>query len=320
VKVLSSLLRVRVLPLVCAALFCAAAAPVHAQWGLWPADSLLAEGQLASAESMYYAVARQHPRDPYARAALGRYLAARGGVRAGTVLLEEAMFFGGDSSALARSLAPLYARLGDYGKLDSLRPAILSAAERRRVRWLVGRPPQASFRDSVIVLTYRPLGDGRGIGTVLLRIGKTEYPAVIDPRVAGLTLPSSARADVRSFGTEARVGIGVVDVVRIGGVVFNNVPASVGGPDEPVRIGFDVLAPYFPGFDPKNGMLTLRRVTRRSQARSGTHVPALFDSNGVRLLIGRRWQLTNSPDASMILASRAWMWDGRLGDVVLLNP
>ena len=64
------------------------AEPASAQWGVWVGDSLLAEGRLASAESAYYAAARARPRDPVARTALGKFLAARGGTRAGAVLLE----------------------------------------------------------------------------------------------------------------------------------------------------------------------------------------------------------------------------------------
>src|SRR5687768_17795840 len=128
------------------------ASPLSAQWGLWPADSLLAEGRLAAAESVYYAAVRQHPRDPLARAALGRFLAARGGTRAGAVLLEEAQFFGGDSAALARSLVPLYVRLGDYDALALLRPDVLSTVHRRRLRWLLADPPEARLRDTVVVL------------------------------------------------------------------------------------------------------------------------------------------------------------------------
>jgi hypothetical protein len=289
-----------------------------AQWGLWPADSLLAEGRLAAAESVYYAAARQHPRDPLARAALGRFLASRGGTRAGAVLLEEARFFGGDSAALARSLAPLYVRLGDYGALDSLRPDILSAAERRRARWLVAHPPEALLRDTVVVLSYRAMADGRGIGTVILRVGRTELPAVIDPRVSGLVLPSSARRDVRTFGAHGGKTLGVAETVRVGPVVFSQVPVVVGSPDEPVRIGFDVIAPYFPGFEPSKGIMTLRRVSRRARAPEGPRVPALYDSNGMRLLIGGRWELSSASGPSMLLGTRKWIWDWKLGDVVLV--
>src|SRR5690349_15138718 len=137
------------------------------QMGVWQADSLLAEGKLAAAESAYYAESRAKPRSPVARAALGKFIAARGGVRAGAVLIDEARFFGGDSAALARALVPLYVRLGDYKELARLTPNVLTAAERQRARWLATRPSEARLRDSVVLLSYRPIADGRGIGTVL---------------------------------------------------------------------------------------------------------------------------------------------------------
>src|SRR5687767_5354126 len=227
------------------------------QMGVWSADSLLAEGKLAAAESAYYAEARANPRNPIVRAALGKFLAARGGTRAGAVLIDEARFFGGDSAALARALVPLYVRLGDYRELAALRPNVLTPAERARARWLATRTPEARLRDSVVILTYRAIGDGRGLGTILVRVGKTEFPAIIDPRVSGLVMPSSARPDVRPFGAQGRNTLAVADTVRVGGVAFFYVPVLLGTPDETVRIGFDVLAPYFPGFDPSKGLLTL---------------------------------------------------------------
>jgi hypothetical protein len=296
----------------------ALASPLAAQWGLWPADSLLAEGRLAAAESAYYAAVRAHPRDPLARAALGRFLAARGGVRAGAVLLEEAQFFGGDSAALSRTLVPLYVRLGDYRALSELKPIVLTRAERQRAAWLSTRATEARLRDSVVILTYRPMGDGNGLGTVLLRFGRIELPAVIDPRVSGLVLPSTVRRSLRLFGTEGRGTLAVADSFRLGSVVFSNVPASIGTADEPVRIGFDVIAPYFPGFDPGKGILTLRRVNRRSPGPTGSRVPALYDDNGMRLLIGGKWQASSAAMPAMLLATRRWIWDWRLGDVVLL--
>jgi hypothetical protein len=292
--------------------------PAQAQWGEWPGDSLLAMGRLASAESAYYAAARTRPRDPTARTALGKFLAARGGTRAGAVLLEEAQFFGGDSIALARALVTLYERLGDYAAIDSLRPNVLTPSERRRARWLRERPPQASLRDTIVLLSYRPIADGQGFGTVLLRLGKTELPAVIDPRVSGLAVPATMRSELRTFGHERGNTVAVADALRIGGIVFSNVPASVGSPDDKVRLGFDVLSRYAPSFDPRRGMLVLRRVSRRAEPRAGLRVPALFDANGVRVLIGGHWQPTSAAMPAMLLATRAWIWDGKYGDIVLM--
>lgn len=291
--------------------------PVSAQWGFWQADSLLAEGRLAPAESAYYAGLRVAPRDPTRRAALGRFLAARGGVRAGAVLLEEAQFFGGDSAALARALVPLYLRLRDFRALYDLKPSVISSAERRRATWLVNRPSDARLRDTVVLLSYKPIGDGRGLGTVMLRFGRSEIAAVIDPRVSGIVVPSTFRGDIRAFGTEGPRTIGIADSLRIGTVTFTNVPAVMGNADETARVGFDVLGPYFPGFDPAKGMLTLRRVGRRSPPPAGSRIPALFDENGMRLLIGGRWQASDASMPAMLLATRRWIWDWKLGDVVL---
>lgn len=288
-----------------------------AQWGYWQADSLLAEGRLTSAESAYYAAARTAPRDPVKRAALGRFLAARGGVRAGAVLIEEAQFFGGDSAALSRALAPLYLRLRDFRALHELKPDVITGAEHRRAIWLANRPSEARLRDTVVLLSYRPIGDGRGLGTVMLRFGRSEVAAVIDPRVSGIVLPSTFRREVRTFGSEGPNAIGVADSMRIGTVTFTNVPATLGNADEAARVGFDVIAPYYPGFDPAKGMLTLRRVARRSPPPTGSRIPALFDENGMRLLIGNRWQATDASMTAMLLATRRWIWDWRLGDVVL---
>jgi len=169
-----------------------------------------------------------------------------------------------------------------------------------------------------VLLSYRPMADGQGMGTVLLRLGKTEVPAVIDPRVSGLVLPVTLRKELRTFGTDTRSTAAVADGARLGGIVFANIPATISGPDEKVKIGFDVLASYSPTFDPRRGVLVLRRVERRSQPQAGVRVPALFDGNGVRLLFGDRWQPSTAAMPSMLLATRAWMWDGRRGEVVLL--
>ena len=103
-----------------------APAPAVAQWGasVVQADSLLASGRVSTAESVYYATSSARPRDAVARAALGRYLASRGALRIGAVLLEEARLFGGDSTTIARTLAPIYGSLGDYRALADVLPRL----------------------------------------------------------------------------------------------------------------------------------------------------------------------------------------------------
>jgi hypothetical protein len=90
-----------------AVLFALAPTPSGAQIGVLPrseAESLIDAGRWAQAEEMLYAGARARPRDPIARARLGRYLAMKGALRPGLVLVEEAGEFG-LPSATVRALA-----------------------------------------------------------------------------------------------------------------------------------------------------------------------------------------------------------------------
>lgn len=91
------------------------ASSVHAQRAQLPrtrADVLLESGLWPQAEEAYYAQSRVRPRDPVARAELGRYLAMKGAVLPGTILIEEAMQFGLDSALGRRLLRPWNAVLG----------------------------------------------------------------------------------------------------------------------------------------------------------------------------------------------------------------
>ena len=58
------------------------------------AEALLDAGRWTEAEDLLYAQVRARPRDPLARARLGQYLAMRGALRPGLVLIEEAGEFG----------------------------------------------------------------------------------------------------------------------------------------------------------------------------------------------------------------------------------
>lgn len=81
----------------------------HAQRAQLPrtrADMLLESGLWPQAEEAFYAQSSARTRDPVARAALGRYLAMKGAVLPGTVLIEEAMQFGLDSALGQRLLRP----------------------------------------------------------------------------------------------------------------------------------------------------------------------------------------------------------------------
>ena len=70
------------------------------------ADSLLDEGRWAEAEAAFYQQSAIAPRDPIARAALGRYIAMKGAVKPGMVLIAEARKFGLDRRIAAELVAP----------------------------------------------------------------------------------------------------------------------------------------------------------------------------------------------------------------------
>jgi hypothetical protein len=71
------------------------------------AESLIDAGRWAEAEEMLYAGVRARPRDPIARARLGRYLAMKGALRPGLVLVEEAGEFGLPPAAVRALATPI---------------------------------------------------------------------------------------------------------------------------------------------------------------------------------------------------------------------
>ena len=248
---------------------------------------------------------------------LGQFIASRGGLRAGAVLFEEARQFGGDSAVVARALAPLYARLFDWPALASLEPSPLLPAERERAVWLSSHPTRLAFGDTVIRIQYRP-GRGGTLGTVLLRIGRAELAAAIDPATFGFVIPANLRAEVKMFGDSS--GRTAAVSARIGLLSLQNIPTTLANDGEAVRIGFDVLHPYSPTFNPGAGTITLHRPARRWRPGAGTRVPALYDSDGLRVLFNGAWTPSSASNAARLLTSRAWTWDARRGDVVLLTP
>ncbi|HKO16994.1 MAG TPA: hypothetical protein VJU87_12195 [Gemmatimonadaceae bacterium] len=296
-----------------------AAHPAQAQWGVWEADSLLAAGRVAQAESLYYAASSASPRDPGTRAALGRYLAARGALRIGAVLLEESRLFGGDTAAIARALAPIYSGLADYRALVTLPRSPLSPAERSRARWLVAHPRTLESPDSVVMLSYRPLGDGSGLGIVPLRIGDRRVDAILDARVTGLVLGGRASLwddAVRTFGSDSAGTVAATPELHLGGVTITNVPTRIDSASTSVRVGLDVLRRLAPTFDAPAGALLLRRSGQVAAATPGTRRPVLIDQTGMRVLLDGHWQPATAHGVALLLESRRWTLDPRRGDLV----
>lgn len=301
-----------------------------AQWGtsVVQADSLLASGRVSTAESAYYATSSARPRDAVARAALGRYLASRGALRPGAILLEEARLFGGDSVSIARSLAPIYGSLGDYRALAVLPASPLSAAEQSRTRWLVSHAPVLEFPDSTAALPYKPITDGLGIGTVSIGIGDRAVDAIVDASVTGVVLrgrQARRRSGLRVFGDDSSGVVAVVSELHLGDVVLSNVPArletdtarAAQGRRSGVFVGLDVLRRLAPTFDPVADTITLRRSGQIGQATAGTRAPMLLDAQGLRILVDGRWESPASRATAQLLSTRRWILDAKRGAIII---
>ena len=305
-------------------------APVVAQWGtsVVQADSLLASGRVSTAESAYYATSSARPRDAVARAALGRYLASRGALRIGAVLLEEARLFGGDSGSIARSLAPIYGSLGDYRALVVLPASPLSPAERSRARWRVSPAPVLEFPGSVAKLPYKPITDGSGIGLVSIGIGDRAVDAVVDASVSGVVIrgrQARRRTGLRVFGEDSSGIVAVVSELHLGDVMLSNVPArletdTARGPQgrrSGAFVGLDVVRRLAPTFDPVSDTITLRRSGQIGQLTVGTRAPMLLEAQGLRILVDGRWENPTSRATAQLLSTRRWILDAKRGTIII---
>jgi hypothetical protein len=311
-------------------------------------DALLRRGDVGGAESMYYAAAARAPRDPAARLALGRYLAARGALRVGAVLLEEARFFGADTAVVARELAPVYGRLADYAALAALHRSPLGRAERDRAGWLRDHPPAVEGADSVTVALGAPPGDGT-VGTFRATVGTDTLTVAVDPGITGwlFAAPIDGAGTLRRFGsTDARGAPAVADV-RIGGLALTRVavrlaPAgsraaapgserrasgrrgrrSRGGASGPAptvaaRVGLDALGALAPTFDPAAGVLTLRRDGRVRRVR-GERTPLLLLGDSAYVPAdGRLVGLARATGGTLLPPGSRWTYDRRRGEIVV---
>lgn len=289
---------------------------------LTAADVALASGRLPRAESLYYLQASRRPRDPLSRAALGRYLAARGALRVGAVLLEEARMFGGDPGVIARDLASLYRELGDWNALARLPASPLSLPQREQARWLVSHPGTLAMPESVTV-AYRAPRDTGSLGEVTIRAGGRTLTATIDARRVGLVLDDALRSAEGVTLFEPRgVGDGVPAVVtelRIGDLALGHVAATIaplGGATRAV-IGLDLLRALAPRFDAPAGRLVLHRSGRVRRGAAGKRYPMLSEDDGVRVLLDGRFLRLGGRAMRERLLTRRWMLDARRGEFVL---
>ncbi|HEV7992070.1 MAG TPA: hypothetical protein VGP25_09610 [Gemmatimonadaceae bacterium] len=141
-------------------------------------DALIEAGRWTEAEEMLYGEVRLQPRDPMARARLGRYLAMKGALLPGLVLIEEAQQFG-LPAATARGLAAPFRSLLDLRRRES-----------------------AGARDSSLVVRA-PASAGSLLRFPVVRASRHDTVwADLVPRMIGLDSAS---------GTSPRVGIEVLE-------------------------------------------------------------------------------------------------------------
>jgi hypothetical protein len=282
-----------------------------------PADLAIARGQLDEAETQLFEASRVSPRDPVARGALGSFLAARGRLKVGAVLLEEARQFGGEARAIDERLAHIYGWLGSWDLVAALPGnAALDAPRRARAAYLARNPTSFTGPDSSAVL-LEP-NELAGLGRVAIEVGSVTLPADVDASIEGLVLPATTdmMGAVEFFGNEGGASLAVAHTMTIGRIALRNVPARL----EPVasaRVGLDVLARLTPAFDMTARTLTLHSGPAGSAR--GDELRILLTFPGVRIVA----RADAAPVALESAAGRAalrgarWTFDLKRGAVIV---
>ena len=284
------------------------------------ADTLLIAGRVFAAESLYYIAVRRGPRDPVARLALGRYLAQRGALKVGAVLMEEARFFGGDPTRVAVELAPVYQRLGEYNHLAALPASAVPFGERMRAEYLRDNPPAIAGPDSASVDYV--VNDSQLLGRVQLLIGADTVMATIDARTEGLVLDTSwaKRKELRRFGsrnTNIRDVNAVTPSMALGPFTFTNVPTRFAPQPGVARatIGLDLVGQLAPSFDPRTGKMLLRASGRVPTTFPGLRIATITNDHGVYVVKGETIFPLGHPDVQRYFRSSRWTLNPKRGEV-----
>ena len=286
------------------------------------ADTLLIAGRIFAAESLYYIAVRRGPRDPVARLALGRYLAQRGALKVGAVLMEEARYFGGDPARIALELAPVYVRLGEYNHLAALPASAVPYGERMRAEYLRDNRPGIAGPDSATV-DYQ-VSDSQLLGRVMLLIGADTVMATIDARAEGLVLDTAwaRRKELHRFGARTvatRDVDAVTPTVALGPYLFTNVPtrfATLHGAAK-ATIGLDLIGQLAPSFDPRRGKVVLRAGGRLPSTFPGLRIATLTNDRGVYVVKGETIFPLGHPDVQRYFRNSRWTLNPKRGEVLV---
>ena len=179
------------------------------------ADFLLDEGRWVEAEAQFYQQSTRMPRDPVARAALGRYLAMKGALRPGSVLIDEARKFGLDAATARALLEPMKAILewrADAAAFSRDSTLTIRASRDPDVLFRIGLPrtdrngraEPSSNADELIWhdVVDRPIGLD-SLGEAGKPIGFDVFEALvpsIDVREEEMTLHANSRSALSAVG------------------------------------------------------------------------------------------------------------------------
>jgi hypothetical protein len=276
-------------------------------------------GDIDAMERRLYEASRRAPRNGATRAALGAWLASRGQLKSGAVLLEEARLFGGDAIAIAARLQHIYTWLRDWESLAALPSSQLSPGEKARAAALTDRPTSVAGADSTVV-PFTLVGVG-ALGRLPLILGTDTVWVEVDPQEEGIVLPGLRRGAglVDILGEDRRGALGILQACVVGALTLRNVPvrldASLGVGR--ARMGFDVFAMLAPTVNVREGTVTLRRAGRVSERPAATGLPFLLGFPGVRLAVraGEAPVPIASPAGRVALGGYSWTVDLRRGVV-----
>lgn len=274
-------------------------------------------GDIDAIERRLYEASRRAPRDAVTRAALGEWLASRGQLKSGAILLEEARLFGGNAVTIATRLQHIYTWLRDWESLAALPSSQLSPGEKARAAALVDRPTRVVGSDSTVV-PFAPVEIG-ALGRLPLVLGMDTVWAELDPQEEGIVLPGMRRGAglVDIVGDDRRGVLGILQECTVGSLSLMNVPvridASLGA--DRARIGFDVFAMLAPTVDGRAGTVTLRRAGRVAERPGASGVPFVLEFPGVRLAVraGETPVPMTAPAGRAALRGRPWTVDLRRG-------
>jgi hypothetical protein len=287
------------------------------------ADSLLASGALARAESAYYAAARLRPRDPVARWALGRFLVARGAARVGATLLEESLQFGGDPVLVGRELVRAYLQTREFAPLAGL--AAASPGQRERARWLAAHEPRIVAPDSVVAAPFVRAEDTTSLANIPIRVNGVALVVSVSPVVRGIVVSRAVLGarHLREFPAGADTSgdaeiLAVADSVSIGRLTMLNQPVTVAR--LPARtqglIGLAEFGRFAPTVNPKSGRVLLRVDGSLHEEVSGDRLPTLDQASGISVLRSGGWTSSQS-DVARVLRNREWTFDAKRGTLIV---